>query len=1576
MKKIVTLLFASLTLSTLAWGTWQVQLKLTKAPTEMKEKDAGETETKKPTPQNASSVQLAAAACSNTYYIGYATGFENDTLFQSPQCWESGLVNTMGFGSAAQVENYDPYSGLKHVVLFNEFGDTTMLISPQFGDLTLGQKQIRFMASTTDTSSTLVIGSMPNQSNLSAFQAFDTIHFTETSQYREYIIPVTAANGYNMQDSHLAFLHGNQSTFTTLFIDEVEYDTIPPCQKVTNPFLVSIGDTSVGINFNDNAGNFRFYWGPRGYTQGTITITGDSLLSTAPATIHPLQANTEYELYIFRDCGNALSDSSLAFYFSTACNPFQAPYFNDFENEALHDEPACWTPSLVGNGGNRTEVKSYNNGSSAFSGSQHLEFFLSGSNNANHRTMLISPAFSDLNLADKQIRFMAAATGGDASFLIGTVDNPLNPGSFQQLDSIFIPSSSPTRDFPSYSEFITEISSSNGYNGTDSYIAIVLSKSSASYGNIYIDDFHYELVPACSPPSFNSISLNAITTNSADLNWTPGMGIHSQIKWGPAGFDPNTAGDSINDNSGSYRISNLSSNTAYEVYLRDSCTNGSYTYWLGPLSFSTACTEITAPYLENFDGANWAMGNGFDNAGDTIDNCWWRSPVNGGQYRWTVGNGPSPGFGTGPDQDVSGSGNYIYSHGSYGFSGDSAILESPRIDVSALSQPFLSFAVHRFGPNMPALAVLIDSSGTWREITRISGSPQNSSAAPFQNIGIDISSYPDTTQIRFVIVSNGPNSGDCSIDELSIDEAPTCPDPVGLAAALQNDSTANLSWSAVGAAGSYEIWFGPQGFYQGTNTTGGTKTTTSNAQKLLDSLSANTYYEFVVRGICGPGDSSNWVGPQRFKTPCTSFSAPYLEDFENFNIGSTPDCYEALLSAAGSIEVTGNQSSSGSQSVQIYNDFFPSDLILVSPNFNDMDLGDKRIRFKARNSSAPSEDLIVGTISNPSDINSFQALDTIHLNTNFNTYTLSFDASTGYNMTDKNFAFKHGVLNSFEPIYIDELHYELIPSCAEPTNLSLVSSTATSADVSWNGTTGQYEYEYGIKGFSIGSGTRVSTSATTATVSLQAANVPNQVFVRSICAPGDTSLWAGPIDISVSPILCDDFEAYNLGSFDGQSTLFESLSINDVTEISSLQANSGTQSMRVIAFGLDASSTGVPFNAIDSGRIEVSMAVYVPMGSSGFINFFKDYQNSNLAFSLDFFGGTANVLAPNGFGPPNTLATFNYSTGVWFDVDQIIDFDLDTCYIKINGQDQNIGWSYSQNAFLPPAQLTGLSFVAPGNFGGSNEFFIDDFCITELQDNNCTSPFFNQVAFASCDSVVLEFGDLGDTLLVEYGLSGFNPGSGTLISGTDSLVILDQLLAKHAYEVYYQNICNGTDSSDWEGPISFQTDSVPLPNAAFTYSIVDSLGMQWIFVDASGSSQSDQYQWNFGNGQQDTGLMANSSYSQNGPVDVQLVVSNACGSDTLVQSFTVNIGLAQFHIESLSMYPNPVESVLNIEVPSEMRGKIRVQLFNSSGQEVWNESLIQNDPILKLPLQSLPQGMYHIRLEGGQQLRQGTLVKH
>ena len=109
MKKIVTLLFASLTLSTLAWGTWQVQLKLSKAPTEMKEKDAGETETKKPTPQNASSVQLAAAACSNTYYIGYATGFENDTLFQSPQCWESGLVNTMGFGSAAQVENYDPF---------------------------------------------------------------------------------------------------------------------------------------------------------------------------------------------------------------------------------------------------------------------------------------------------------------------------------------------------------------------------------------------------------------------------------------------------------------------------------------------------------------------------------------------------------------------------------------------------------------------------------------------------------------------------------------------------------------------------------------------------------------------------------------------------------------------------------------------------------------------------------------------------------------------------------------------------------------------------------------------------------------------------------------------------------------------------------------------------------------------------------------------------------------------------------------------------------------------------------------------------------------------------------------------------------------------------------------------------------------------------------------------------------------------------------------------------------------------------------------------------------------------------
>ncbi|MFD2891033.1 T9SS type A sorting domain-containing protein [Flavobacterium chuncheonense] len=59
---------------------------------------------------------------------------------------------------------------------------------------------------------------------------------------------------------------------------------------------------------------------------------------------------------------------------------------------------------------------------------------------------------------------------------------------------------------------------------------------------------------------------------------------------------------------------------------------------------------------------------------------------------------------------------------------------------------------------------------------------------------------------------------------------------------------------------------------------------------------------------------------------------------------------------------------------------------------------------------------------------------------------------------------------------------------------------------------------------------------------------------------------------------------------------------------------------------------------------------------------------------------------------------------------------------------------------------------------------------------------------------------------VEYGVSGFTPGSGTVVTGvTDTTYGIGSLLANTTYEFYVRADCGGGDWSTWSGPYAFTT---------------------------------------------------------------------------------------------------------------------------------------------------------------------------
>ncbi|KAA9327195.1 T9SS type A sorting domain-containing protein [Hymenobacter busanensis] len=103
-------------------------------------------------------------------------------------------------------------------------------------------------------------------------------------------------------------------------------------------------------------------------------------------------------------------------------------------------------------------------------------------------------------------------------------------------------------------------------------------------------------------------------------------------------------------------------------------------------------------------------------------------------------------------------------------------------------------------------------------------------------------------------------------------------------------------------------------------------------------------------------------------------------------------------------------------------------------------------------------------------------------------------------------------------------------ACPVPTALGATGITSSSALLEWAGTSGStvtFSIEYGISGFTQGTGTVVSgLTGTTTTISNLAANTNYCFYVKQVCAPGSasTSAAAGPFCFrtSAAPALNDD----------------------------------------------------------------------------------------------------------------------------------------------------------------------------------------------------------------------------------------------------------------------------------------------------------------------------------------------------------------------------------------------------------------------------------------------------------------------
>ena len=127
-------------------------------------------------------------------------------------------------------------------------------------------------------------------------------------------------------------------------------------------------------------------------------------------------------------------------------------------------------------------------------------------------------------------------------------------------------------------------------------------------------------MPTCFPPT--GFQNNCVMSNSAEFSWTTGGASNWQLKYGTVGFNPSAAGTFVNSSTTTKKITGLTASTSYDVYVRDSCGTGNSSMWVGPMTITTLCSPLVAPYLETFSGTAWTSGTGGNNANNSIDACW------------------------------------------------------------------------------------------------------------------------------------------------------------------------------------------------------------------------------------------------------------------------------------------------------------------------------------------------------------------------------------------------------------------------------------------------------------------------------------------------------------------------------------------------------------------------------------------------------------------------------------------------------------------------------------------------------------------------------------------------------------------------------------------------------------------------------------------------------------------------------------------------------------------------------------------------------------------------------------------
>ena len=474
------------------------------------------------------------------------------------------------------------------------------------------------------------------------------------------------------------------------------------------------------------------------------------------------------------------------------------------------------------------------------------------------------------------------------------------------------------------------------------------------------------------------------------------------------------------------------------------------------------------------------------------------------------------------------------------------------------------------------------------------------------------------------------------------------------------------------------------------------------------------------------------------------------------------------------------------------------------------------------------------------------------------------------------------------------------PTCPQPTNLSLIQANNTTAQVEWvaGGSETQWQIEYGLQGFTPGTGTTVIVTTNPYTITGLTTNSFYTAYIQGICTPGDTSFMTPPVS----------WNTYNQGQFVDWDNECPTAGYEDISGFAT-NANLTDDSELGVTLPFTFLYQGILMNTMTIGNnggvilgsTTAQVNYNMPASGNGLFPYIQDLGTA-ISPNGVYYGQVGNSPNAKFIVQWNNVPHYGFPTptnGASFQL-VIEEATNEIYYVYDDVEMGNTSWDNGADAEI------GLRGPNNVNVSINNTAYLQDNSCVHFYYTNCPKPTTFATSYVAPDEAMLTWSAGAaneNSWTIIYGPQGFDPTTGgiTVTSTTNSVILtsLDQLTA---YDVYiYANCAVGLQSFGLEG--SFVTPPFcSNPSALAATTTIGNINASWSWLAYSAQYPSTGF--NVQLTQPGAALYSGSTYNLNNNT------SNTISSASFMAGQTFDVYVQAVCGQDTSFYVGPFNVIM------------------------------------------------------------------